>query len=118
MKLKAGLVVILCGFGLAACGGTRPIGQVLADPSQYSNKDVRVEGQVIQSYSVVGQGAYRIEDATGRLWVVSQEGVPSQGAHVSVKGRVRQAYNLAGIIDLPGPLGDGVVMFESSHETR
>lgn len=118
MRLKTGLAVILCGLGLAACGGARSIGEVLADPSQYSNKDVRFEGQVIQSYSVVGQGAYRIEDATGRIWVVSQTGVPNQGAHVSVKGRVQQAYNLGGIIDLPGPLGAGVVMFESSHDTR
>jgi len=103
---------------LGGCGSARTIGDVLADPSQFSNRDVRIEGQVIQSYSVLGQGAYRVEDSTGRLWIVSRSGVPNPGTRVRVKGRVQQGFNLGGVIDLPGPLDDGVVMLESSHDTR
>ena len=33
-------------------------------------------------------GAYEIDDGTGRIWVITQRGVPSRGARVGVKGRV------------------------------
>jgi hypothetical protein len=117
MRWLTGLTIVVVSTMLAACG-PRTIGEVLADPSRFSGSDVRVEGQVIQSYSVLGQGAYRVEDATGRLWVVSRTGVPNTGARVAVKGRVQQGFNLGGIIDLPGPVDSGVVMLESSHDTR
>lgn len=118
MRTLAALMVILGAFALVGCASTRAIGDVLADPSQFGGGDVRVEGQVIQSYSVLGQGAYRVEDPTGRLWIVSRTGVPNPGARVSVKGKVQQGFNLGGIIDLPEPVSSGVVMMESSHDTR
>jgi hypothetical protein len=118
MKRVSGPGLVLIVVAIAGCGGTRTIGEVLADPSRYSDRDVRVEGQVVQSYSILGQGAYRVEDSTGRLWIVSQTGVPNPGARVSVSGRVQQGFNLGGIIDFPGPIDSAVVMLESSHDTR
>ena len=118
MRLLTVAAFLVVALILSGCGSTRAIGDVLADPSEYAGDDVRVEGQVLQSYSILGQGAYRIEDETGRLWVVSRSGVPNPGARVMVEGRVQQGFNLGGIIDLPGPIDSGTVMFESSHDTR
>jgi len=118
MRLLTGLSLSILMLALAGCGSPRSIGDVLADPSQFSNRDIRVEGQVVQSYAVLGQGAYRLEDETGRLWIVSRTGVPNQGARVSVRGRVQQGFNLGGIIDLPGGAGSAVVMLESSHDLK
>jgi hypothetical protein len=118
MKYLAVLGSLLVVLTLSGCGSTRAIGDVLADPSQYSGDRVRVEGRVVESYSLLGQGAYRIEDDTGRLWVVSRTGVPNPGARVSVEGQVQQSFNLGGIIALPGSFGSGTVMLESSHDTR
>ena len=118
MRLLTGAILLAGLVMISGCGSTRTIGEVLADPSQYSGDDVRVEGQVVQGFSILGQGAYRIEDETGRLWVVSRTGVPNMGARVSVAGRVRQAFNLGGIIDLPGPIDSGTVLLESSHDTK
>ena len=77
---------------LIACE-RKSINQILADPQRYAHREVDVVGQVVQSYSVLGRGAYQIEDGTGKLWVVSYEGkgVPRKGARVSVKGKIRTA---------------------------
>lgn len=118
MRFFASAALLLGVLALAGCGSTRSIGEVMADPSQFSGRTVRVAGEVVQSYSILGQGAYRIEDETGRLWVVSRTGVPNPGARVEVEGSVRQGFNLGGIIDLLGPVDSGTVMLESSHSTK
>lgn len=119
MKLLTALAVVLGSLTFAGCSSSHPISEVLEEPARFSGMDVEVEGQVIQSYAILGHGAYRIEDPTGRLWVVAQgDDVPSQRAYVSVTGRLQQGYNLGGIIDLPQPLESAVVLMESSRETN
>ena len=77
---RAGWCVVL-----GACAA-RSINQVLADPGRYRDREVKLSGSVVDSYSFVGNGAYQIEDNSGKLWVVSNQGVPRKGARVSVKG--------------------------------
>ena len=108
------ILVSLLGLGC----GPKKINQILADPSRYSNKQVEVQGSVVESYSVVGRGAYRIQDDTGELWVVSERGVPREGARVRVKGKVREGFNLGSIVQLPRGLGSGLVLVESSHRAK
>ena len=50
---------------------------------------------------MVNRGAYRIADDTGQLWVVSDRGTPRKGARVTVKGTIREGFNL-------GSLGDQI----------
>lgn len=111
------LGTVLAVLLLGACGA-RKVNQILSDPTKFANKDVKVEGTVTESYSVVGRGAYQIADGTGRLWVVSTKGVPRKGARVSVKGRVKEAFDLGGLITLPKGLDSGLVLVESSHKAR
>ena len=66
----------------SACASTRTINQLLADPSRYRNDTVQLSGEVIDSYSLADRGAYQIDDGTGRLWVVSEHGVPRKSARV------------------------------------
>ena len=94
------------------------ISQVLADPHRYADSEVGVEGSVIQSYSVLGRGAYQIEDGTGKLWVVTQQGAPRKGARVSVKGKIREGFDLGSIVKLPDAVKSGVVMVESGHKVE
>ena len=90
----------------------------MADPSRYANKEVRIEGGGTDSYSVLGRGAYQIDDGTGRHWVVSEKGVPREGARVSVKGKVRDGFNLGSLVKLPKQVNSGLVMIESSHKAK
>src|SRR5258708_1265296 len=72
----------------------KTINQIMADLQRYAKKDVTVVGKVVKSYSVMGNGAYQIDDGTGKLWVVSKTGVPREGAHVAVKGTIRDGFSL------------------------
>jgi hypothetical protein len=100
-----------------ACASTR-INRILADPSQFRDRQVRVTGSVVDSYSFANRGAYRVGDESGQLWVVSDKGVPRKGARVTVQGTVREGFNLGSLgdrVSLPG-IGSGVVLMESSHK--
>jgi hypothetical protein len=118
---RAGLIALVIGAIASAACATRSINQVLADPSRYANKQVTISGSVVDSYSVVGKGAYQLEDKTGRLWIVSANGVPRKGARVNVKGTVREGFSLGGfgeLLKLPPAIGSGLVLVESSHEAK
>lgn len=112
--VKSAILVALA-IPFSGCA-TRTINHIMADPSRYANKEVRLQGSVTESYSVLGRGAYQIDDGTGKLWVVSNEGVPRQGARVKVKGKVRDGFNLGTLVKLPRQVESGLVLIESSHK--
>jgi hypothetical protein len=122
IRLRSTALTVLALLALAsgACA-TRSVNQILADPSRYRDREVRVSGSVVESYSFASRGAYKIADGTGQLWVVSDRGVPRKGARVTVKGTIREGFNLGSLgdrINLPASLGSGLVMMESSHKAR
>jgi len=113
----AGLVAMLTGS--AACATT--INKVQADPAKYRDQHVTISGTVGESFSALDRGVYRVDDETGKLWVVSEHGVPRKGARVSVDGTIRDGYNLGslgGMINLPAGIGSGLVLIESSHKAK
>ena len=114
-------MAMLAGSALASAAcASMTINQVLADPSRYRNHEVQLSGAVVDSYSVANRGAYRIDDETGQLWVVSDKGTPRKGARVTVKGTIREGFNLGSLgdqIKLPG-IGVGLVLMESSHTAK
>src|SRR5262245_270348 len=74
---------------LAGCERTS-IGDINRDPGKYANKDVTIAGQVSSAFGALNQGAFEVDDGTGKIWVVSSGfGVPSQGAKVAVTGRIQ-----------------------------
>ena len=77
------------------CPGTKPIRELLDDPSRYDGKTVRIAGQVKEAAGVLGYGAYKVDDGTGTLTVISQGGgAPRVGAKVGVEGTFRAAFTL------------------------
>lgn len=97
----------------------------MADPYRYRNKTVSLQGEVVESFSVAGHGFYRLDDATGRLWIFSQKGVPRKGARVSVRGKIHDGFDLTsvtGFVKLPEPIRErietGLLMIESSHKAK
>lgn len=118
--LAALTALVLATLGTVACGALT-VNQVITDPSRYRNRDVRLSGEVVDSYSFLNRGAYRIDDGTGQLWVISDKGVPRKTARVTVKGKVREGFNLSSLgdrINLPLGLGSGLVLTESSHTSK
>jgi hypothetical protein len=89
--------VILAGaLLLTACPQQQTISRINADPGRYRNREVAVVGTVTDSYGVLGNGAYEIDDGTGRIWVVTQRGVPSRGSRVGAKGKVYTGFSFGG----------------------
>lgn len=118
---SVGLAVLAASALASAACASKSINQILADPSRYNNREVRVSGTVVDSYSFANRGVYRIDDDTGRLWVVSNRGVPRKGARVTAKGTIREGFNLGSLgdrINLPSEIGSGLVLMESSHKAR
>ncbi|CAN5776112.1 hypothetical protein BH18ACI4_BH18ACI4_16350 [soil metagenome] len=81
---------------LTACPKQVTISRINGDPGRYRNKEVGIVGNVTDSYGVLGNGAYEIDDGTGRIWVVSTRGVPSRGSRVGAKGKVYTGYTFGG----------------------
>jgi len=93
-------------LGSATCAATR-IDRILADPSHYRDRQVRVSGSVVDSYSFANRGAYRLGDESGHLDRVRQR-APRTGARVTVEGTIREGFNLGALGDrmnLPAGLG-------------
>ena len=118
---RVALLLLVIGAVSSAACATRTINQVLADPGRYRDREVKLSGSVVDSYSLVGNGAYQIDDSTGKLWIVSNGGVPRKGARVSVTGRVREGFSLGSIGDrmkLPPAVSAGIILMESSHKAK
>ncbi len=78
---------------LGACRGTMPIGRLLDDPARYDGEKVRVRGEVTSAIGALGRGAYRINDGTGTLNVVTEDGgAPREGARVGVEGIFQSVF--------------------------
>ena len=108
-----GLAVISASSILSSACAATTINQILADPSRYRDRDVRVSGSVVDSYS--------LNDESGQLWVMSDRGVPRKGARVVVKGTIRDGFSLGSFGDrvkLPPAIGSGLLIMESSHKAK
>ncbi|HET6890455.1 MAG TPA: hypothetical protein VFH31_05080 [Pyrinomonadaceae bacterium] len=81
---------------MTACPQQETISKINADPGRYRNKEVGIAGTVTDSYGVLGNGAYEIDDGTGRIWVVTMRGVPSKGSRVGAKGKIYTGLSWGG----------------------
>jgi hypothetical protein len=96
-KIIFAVALFVMGLALIGCE-RKEIGQINADPGRFMDKEVVVAGRVTQSFGAAGHGMYQVDDGTGSLWVyASHLGVPSKGANVGVKGRVKQTLTFLGI---------------------
>lgn len=117
--VRLALATVLCAAAVLSTGCyRRTISQIMAEPGRYAEREVGIVGDVVQSYSVLGHGAYQVSDGTGKLWVVARHGIPRKGARVGVKGRIRDGVDLGGLVKLPEQVGNGLVMVETDHRAR
>jgi hypothetical protein len=76
------------------------IGSILDRPHHYYDNDVIIAGRVTDTHSASifsgGVGAYQVDDGSGRIWVITRDGVPYRGDEVGLKGRVDDGVRLFG----------------------
>lgn len=95
-RLGLSSLILIGVVFLTACPKQETISRINADPGRYRNKEVGIVGNVTDSYGVLGNGAYEIDDGTGRIWVVTTRGVPSKGSRVGAKGKIYTGYSFGG----------------------
>ena len=101
-KLIFSGLVVMMGLFAAACPERTSIRDIEANPSKYQNKEVVIAGTVRDSYGVnipgtkVRGGAYKIDDGTGSIWIVTENAVPTRGTQVGVKGVIGSGVNWNG----------------------
>src|ERR1017187_9363517 len=110
MRLKLTSVTV-GAVVLAGCAPMLTIGRIYADPSRFRNQRVRVAGAGTTSVGLMGKGGYQIEDATGKIIMLSVSGVPSRGSRVTVTGRVLPGAEVLGA-------AVGVTIREESHKVK
>ena len=112
LRKTAFLLALLSGtFLLTACPSQTKISKINADPARYSGKEIGIAGTVTNSYGALGNGAYELDDGTGRIWVATRRGIPSKGARVGAKGYVHNGFSFAG-------RSFGTVMEETDRRSR
>ncbi|MBC7900543.1 MAG: hypothetical protein H7070_10890 [Saprospiraceae bacterium] len=85
-----------------ACPDRVSIADIEANPSKYQNKEVAIAGTVRDSYGLsipgtpIRGGAYKIDDGTGSIWIVTEDGVPTKGAQIGVKGTIGNGVSWKG----------------------
>lgn len=92
LVLVTSLVMVL----LLGCPQQKKIGDITREPHRYVNKEVVVTGTVTNSFGALVAGVYEIDDGTGKMWIVSNGGVPSKGSRVAARGSVEPTFSLGG----------------------
>jgi len=101
LTLRARIVFgLLLAFGILLLTGCPPrvsIAKINQDPGRYAGKEVTVAGRVLDSYGVIGRGAFQVDDGTGAIWVLAGHyGVPEAGAKLAVTGRIEEGFTFVG----------------------
>lgn len=96
------LATVTMGLFATGCPERRSIAEIEANPGRYQNKEVVVVGVVRDSYGIsipgtrIGGGAYKIDDGTGSMWIVTDDAVPGRGAEIGVRGVVGSGVSWKG----------------------
>jgi len=98
------LLIAIAGMAVfaIACPEKRNIAEINANPSRYQNKEVGLIGTVTDSYGLsipgtgISGGAYRLDDGTGSIWVITESAVPSRGSRIGIRGKVGTGINYKG----------------------
>jgi len=94
--------VLLAGLMTMACPKRESIASIEANPSKFYNKEIGIAGTVRDGYGLnipftpISGGAYKVDDGTGSIWVVTKMSVPSKGTKIGVKGKVQNGINFGG----------------------
>jgi len=91
----SGAALAVALFIITGCTSTTPIKTLLDDPGRYDGKTVHIAGDVSAAMGVLNYGAYRVNDGTGTILVVTKvAGAPRDGTKVGLEGVFRAGFTL------------------------
>jgi hypothetical protein len=93
-KIFASLIIAAFALLSAACPERTTIADIERNPGKYNNKNVAIAGVVRDSYGIsvpgtpIRGGAYKVDDGTGTIWIITEDSVPNNGAEIGVQGTI------------------------------
>ena len=96
------IFTVVLGLFATGCPQRRSLADVESNPGRYNGKEVVIVGVVTDSYGLsipgtgVRGGAYKVDDGTGSIWVVTDRTVPGKGARLAVQGTVSTGVSWKG----------------------
>ena len=99
-RLIAPVTLALMLSGCAMALRSPSVAELKFNPGRYQNKTVSINGVVTSSWGIplVPFKLYKVDDGTGELTVVANQGtrIPAKGSRVRVKGRVNDVATFGG----------------------
>ena len=96
VRLALAAALALAMLCLVGCPTHESIADINRDPGRFAGKEITINGQASDSFGGMGTGVFQVDDGTGRIWVLSQFGIPGNGSKVAVTGRVEQGISVGG----------------------
>lgn len=85
------LVLLLC-TSLLGCGGyvdnlnteNTQISEVKANPNYFFDKDILIEGKVVDATKVLNFKLFKVQDNSGNIWVLTENSIPKEGQTIKI----------------------------------
>lgn len=95
-RILSSVILLASVAFFTGCPQQTTISRLNSEPSRFRGREVVIIGNVTNSFGALGQGAYELSDETGKIWVVTQRGVPTKGARVGAVGKYINGVTWAG----------------------
>lgn len=79
---------------LAACTPRPSIKDIIDHPRDFAGKQVQVQGEVKNVFSLIVVKYFTLDDGTGSITVVTEKPLPAKGERLTVNGKVEEAFSL------------------------
>ncbi|HYQ47858.1 MAG TPA: hypothetical protein VEP69_02225 [Thermodesulfovibrionales bacterium] len=88
--------MVLAGMLITGCSGlmSTPIKKILDNPRDYSDKTVKISGEVTEVFSLFVVKYFAVKDGTGEIMVITSRPLPRKGSQITVTGKVQEAFSL------------------------
>ncbi|MEO0166518.1 MAG: hypothetical protein ABIL39_10335 [candidate division WOR-3 bacterium] len=97
------IIVLLVGFVAWYFGfktASIPIGKILEKPGDYENKVISIKGEVTGRMAILALKYYTVKDNTGEIKVITKRALPSVGAKVTIKGKIKTAFEIGSLQEI------------------
>jgi hypothetical protein len=79
---------------MTACAQTVAIKEIVERPRDYAGKEVTIEGEVTDAFSLLAIKYFTVSDGSGKIAVFSDKPLPRRGDKIKVTGKVEEAFSL------------------------